>query len=887
MGMRVSFISGLPERPTLMSDFKVVSVLNPTVVITGITGVIFSAGANSASTGTVVFGSSAGNVTFGMNPAGYVTASAPSGGGGGGAALQGSGTYTQNTGTIQFQNSNGVTFGLSNNGVMTASVAPTGGAQTGISSFAVNGSTITQGQVVFTNSNNVSFGLNGSTVTASASYPAQTVQPMYFSASGSSTSSGTIQFANSNGVSFSLSNGSVVGTVATNYQSQGAYLTTAMQSQSSSAFIQTSQSSLFEQTSQMTLYQTTGNYLTTARQSNDAIGLNTALTANGLSVTANSSGLSINMPAFDYASNTTNYAGLGTTFAGTNVSGSITINSNGLNLALSAPTPGGGGAINVSAGTTSNHLQTIVFSNSNGVSFGLNGSTITASAVGGGGGDGYNIIGVNAVATSLSTTMTLTNANNVSFGLNAGLITASASFPAQTAYVFSNSNGVSFGTNGSTVTATVATNYQSQGAYLTTARASNDAIGLNTALTANGVSVTANSSGLSLNFPAFLTTAMQSGSQSQLWIMTNSSQAITGTNISGTMYSNGLSMSVAAPGGGGAINVTINGSSNNVQTMQFANSNNVTFGLNGSTITASVNAGGGGYTNTWFQPEIYGNTMTTAHANGTLYMRPFELQGYMDIDKYIVQQMFSSQLSSTLSMSASVSAGSASSGSGSWGQTGTVILFSRVNTNETNASYNSIVSFGSDSYSMSAGYSASVSWSTNASSATASFTTSWQLGFVSQIDGSGGVTYGNTGTSGSTTFSSTSTNANSFSSSYVMSAPYQVMSGMRPIFIPAGIDAVPGEYWFGMIQSTQTGSTNMSLQRPLLLASSGILYFTASSNNSYLEYGNTANISSSNWRLGFGSYSASSNTTGQIPLSAFTSMSSNASMYVALDGHTK
>jgi hypothetical protein len=58
------------------------------------------------------------------------------------------------------------------------------------------------------------------------------------------------------------------------------------------------------------------------------------------------------------------------------------LGTNGLNLGIPAylTAAGGGGAINVSAGTTSNNLQTLVFSNNgNGVSFGLNGSTITAS----------------------------------------------------------------------------------------------------------------------------------------------------------------------------------------------------------------------------------------------------------------------------------------------------------------------------------------------------------------------------------------------------------------------------------------------------------------------------------------------------------------------------
>jgi hypothetical protein len=74
-------------------------------------------------------------------------------------------------------------------------------------------------------------------------------------------------------------------------------------------------------------------------------------------------------------------------FAGTGTSAtnaSITLNSNG--LAISVAAPGGGGAVNFSAGTASNNLQTVVFSNSNGVSFGLNGSTITASVNAGGGG---------------------------------------------------------------------------------------------------------------------------------------------------------------------------------------------------------------------------------------------------------------------------------------------------------------------------------------------------------------------------------------------------------------------------------------------------------------------------------------------------------------------
>lgn len=79
--------------------------------------------------------------------------------------------------------------------------------------------------------------------------------------------------------------------------------------------------------------------------------------------------------------------------------------------------------VNFSAGTASGNLGSVVFSNSNNVSFGLDGSTITASA---------------SIATSLSDI-------NLSAGSTSNNLSAA---------VFSNSNNVSFGLNGSTITAT-------------------------------------------------------------------------------------------------------------------------------------------------------------------------------------------------------------------------------------------------------------------------------------------------------------------------------------------------------------------------------------------------------------------------------------------------
>lgn len=447
----------------------------------------------------------------------------------------------------------------------------------------------------------------------------------------------TLQFSNSNGVTFGTSTspaGNIVtATVATNYQPAGAYLTTAMASNQSSAFagingaitggsitLNTSGVSI-NLPAYLTTAQPVGAYLTTAALSQDSskyAGINGAIT--GGSITLNTSGVSINLPAY---LTTAQPVGAYLTTAMASNRGSDFLN-----------VSGGFSGTNISGTLASNGLQLSV-------------------AAGGGGADGYNIIA--AGGSTANSTGTI---------------------------VFSNSNGVSFGLNGATVTATVATNYQSQGAYLTTARASTDGIGLNSALTANGVSMTANSSGLSLNFPAFLTTAMQSqsssvfaktgftstttagtavvgtlntnglsigvpaflttaqpvgaylttamqtGSQSQLWVMGNSSATIGGTNISGTMYSNGMSLSAAAPGGGGAIAVYGGTASGNLQTLSFDNAGGVSFGLNGSTITASA-AGGGGALPLYlsYQNRQLGASGSTQFTNAQLWMIPFIVAG--------------------------------------------------------------------------------------------------------------------------------------------------------------------------------------------------------------------------------------------------------------------
>ena len=647
--------------------FEIVSLLNPMAVTNNYTGVVTispagnTAGATQAiSSGSVVL-AGGNNITLSQN--GSTISIVGGAGGGGGGIANAAGTQTATSGTVVYSNSNNVSFGMSNNSVITASASFNQSAQTqNLHNVSLSGNTagvmaqISSGTMTLAGGNNITLSQNGNAVTISG--PNTVAQTDYV-------------FSNSNGVSFGTNGSTVTATVATNYQSQGAYLTTARASNdaiglgtaaTNATFTANSAGFSFNGGAYLTTAQPVGAYLTTARASNDAIGLNTAVT--NATATINSSGFSFNGAG---------YAGTNTTFNGTNVSGSITLNSNGLNLALSAPNAGGGA------------------------------------------GDGYNILGINSVATSLSTTQYLSNGNNVSFGVNLGTITASASFnqtvqtqnlmtvngtqgnvtvsggngvtvgnnastitisvatnyQSQGAYLttaaqssvsnvsgvlagtasnaatnqtaqlsgnisFANTNGVSFYTTASGATsgiaATVATNYQSQGAYLTTARASNDAVGLNTAITngtwtvnSSGISLnlsnhlttarasndaiglntagtnvtwTVNSSGISLNAGAYLTTAMASNRGSDF---VNATAAFAGTNASGTIGSNGISVSVAPPGAAAEnnwFNLAGNTSGNTTasgSTIQLIGGNNITLsGTNGSQIQIIGGAGGGG-----------------------------------------------------------------------------------------------------------------------------------------------------------------------------------------------------------------------------------------------------------------------------------------------------
>ena len=138
---------------------------------------------------------------------------------GGGAALKGSGTYTQSTGTVEFANSNGITFGLSNNGTMTASHnGITSQSNQNISLYGLGNTTQNSSTVL--NASNLSFnGLGIASVGYSngsiqISVPAGVPSPVNFSAGTTSANLGSVVFNNANNITFGLD----AGTITASYQ---------------------------------------------------------------------------------------------------------------------------------------------------------------------------------------------------------------------------------------------------------------------------------------------------------------------------------------------------------------------------------------------------------------------------------------------------------------------------------------------------------------------------------------------------------------------------------------------------------------------------------------------------------------------------------------------
>lgn len=280
--------------------------------------------------------------------------------------------------------------------------------------------------------------------------------------------------------------------------------------------------------------------------------------SNGISLSQSTSGqsatVSILGPGYSagvYASSNTTGAASSTTVDFRSLTlrgmGAVSVGASASEVIISAPntvaqtnqTIGAYFSSNTTAQSSSStyDARTLSFRGAGIVSVGASAGEIVISATGGGAADGGNILAAGTRTAGSNSSVLFSDANGVSWGLNA--------------------------VNGSVITATVKTD------YLTTARASNDAIGLNTAQ--SNVTWTVNSSGLSLDARGYAGTGTSA------------------TNATLTLNSNGLAISVAAPGAGGGIAAAAGTQTATSGTVVWSNSNNVSFGMtNSSIITASA-----------------------------------------------------------------------------------------------------------------------------------------------------------------------------------------------------------------------------------------------------------------------------------------------------------
>lgn len=267
------------------------------------------------------------------------------GGGGGGVALSAAGGAIT-SGTGLFSNANGVSFGragqtitASHNGLTTAMASNAG--SNFVAATAAFAGTNASGTIA-------SNGISVSVAAPGAAAESNAIILLGANTLGNTTATGsTIGWSAGNGLTLSATNGSQV------VLSVGPYITTAMSSNRASDFVAATAAFAGTNASGTVASNgvsvSVGNYITTARASTDAIGLNTAGT--NVTWTVNSSGISINASG---------YAGIGT--SATNAS--ITLNSNG--LAVSVAAPGGGAGVTYSGYAPFAGCSTAIQQHSNG-----------------------------------------------------------------------------------------------------------------------------------------------------------------------------------------------------------------------------------------------------------------------------------------------------------------------------------------------------------------------------------------------------------------------------------------------------------------------------------------------------------------------------------------
>ena len=717
-------------------------------------GVAISAGTNSSSSGTVVFSNSNG-VTFGMSPAGVVTATVTPGAAAGIAAVQLSNT-TYTSGTVNFVNSNGVSFGSTTGGGVTAS-------------YTVPGAT------VFSNSNNVSFGLAGSTVTATATFAGGVsggVSTGGNTSGNTGTYSGQFVLAGGNNITLSVSSGAAGAQTITISGANVGGAQTGISGVQVSNTTYTSGTVNFQNANGISFGSSGANGIsasyTVPTQTNQTVGLY------GVGNTTQNSSTTLD-------ARTLSFDGLGAMTVGYS-NGSIQLSSPPSSLGVST-----GGNTSGNTGTFSGQM----------VLAGGNNITLSVATAAGG---------------AQTITISGANAGGAQTGIS-GVVVSNTTYTSGTVS-FSNANGISFGSSaGQAITASYTVPTQSNqtlGLYAssqTTAQSSSSTIDARSLTVVGQGIISAGLSGGSLIISAPATTGltqlsagMSTGGNTVGTTGLASAQLVLagGTNITLSGSTNAGSMTITVVGANaGSVNFSAGTTSNNLASVVFSNSNGVSFGLNGSTITGSVAA------QTNQTVGLYGVGNTTQNSSTTLDARTmsFDGLGAMTVGFSNGSVQLSAPATSSISvtgqLSLSVNASTISIGAPNYGTlsywdngilngsattatlgVGSVVLQAMVL--DEYLSMSALREFISGSFSSSSNSSYAIGLSLQAGLYTLNGST------LSQAS------------SGSQSYAFTNTSNNSFS----------VLTGIKGVTIPMNASMTPGNYWIGLWSSTSSANAN-------------------------------------------------------------------------------
>lgn len=473
---------------------------------------------------------------------------------------------------------------------------------------------------------------------------------------------------------------------------------------------------------------------------------------------------------------------------------------------------GGGGGAAISAGGNSQSTGTVVFSNSNGVTFGLsNNGVLTASH------NALTAQSTQPVAASASngsflfSTLGFSNANGVTFGTSAGsIITASVgtaaagnsvNFSAGTesanlgSIVFSNSNGVSFGLDAGTITAQH-NGLTSQSNQAFSAQGGSSAFQTLNFANSNGITFSNSNGSVVASHNGLTSQSNQAASASNGSFAFQTLAFSNANNVTfGTSAGSIITASVATAAAGNSVNFSAGTTSNNLASIVFSNSNGVSFGLDGSTITASANAGGGGVTLSSFTSPtmLLGGAANSLNINTQSYGQAFIFPQAISFN-YVRFQCLMSAVQTTIATLASATA----TASAELYQTFNVVFY----TLGTGANSQSLQSVASGSAGSTFQNSVSISNSTQGS---------YTLGITAPMRGGQTVL--------TTQYSISNTNY-----SFVTGTIASDFTGTRMFDVPLNTTLPAGNYWIIAGRSTSSASggpaglANMSNNRVSLSA---------------------------------------------------------------------